>query len=409
LKKLISAVLCLTLVVALAACAAPAPAAPPAPAPAAPGAATPTPAAPDGPAPGAATFDELMQMDWAQIEEHARAEGGLTFWVWHNEVGFRELTNAFTDRFGISVDLLISEKTAGEMMAIAEAGSAVGSLDVMTIGGEFVIAAMGANLFSGPILDKMQEGQHLDPALRVMQEGLAHHGYIVPVYLNQTGLLYNPRVVTERPQTWAELEAWIDANPRRFGFSTAAGGGTGQSFVHSVIEFTTGGLDQYHGDTAVDPAKHAQWDAVWQWFNDRSDRLTITTSNIDSISRLNQGELHMVVAWNDQAYNLINQGELFADAVLYVPNFGMVGGGDTMGLLANAPNPAAGLLFLNWITSREGQSIMVEVMQNFPAHTGVATAHTLLDPACMQNRVSWIPAVYKSQFIEDFTRYVLMG
>jgi len=358
---------------------------------------------------GTATFEDLLQMSWAQIEEHAVAEGGLTFWVWHNEIGFRELTNAFSERFGISVDLLVSEKTAGEMMAIAEAGSAVGSLDVMTVGGEFVIAAMGAELFSGPVLDKMEESRYLDYALRVMQEGLEHHGYVVPVYLNQTGLLFNPQQVDNPPQTWEELEAWIDANPRRFGFSTAAGGGTGQAMVQSVIEFTTGGLDQYHGHTEVDENLRAGWDATWNWFNERDDRVTITTSNIDSISRLNQGELHMVVAWNDQAYNLINQGELFSDAVLYVPGFGMVGGGDTMGLLANAPNPAAGLLFLNWITSAEGQSVMVEVMQNFPAHTGVPTAHTLLEPEDMQNRVSWIPAVYKSAFIEDFTRYVLMN
>jgi len=408
LKKIISVVLCLALLFALAACAGQGAAPAPAPAPAAPDGQADAPA--DGAiALGAATFDQLMQMDWAEIEEHAIAEGGLAFWVWHNEIGFRELTDAFTARFGIPVDLLVSEKTAGEMMALAEAGSAAGSLDVMTIGGEFVVAAMGANLFSGPILDKMQEGQHLDPALRVMQEGLAHHGYIVPVYLNQTGLLFNPQQVENPPQTWEELEAWIDANPLRFGFSTAAGGGTGQAMVQSVIEFTTGGLDQYHGHTEVAPELREGWDVVWEWFNERSDRVTITTSNIDSISRLNQGELHMLVAWNDQAYNLINQGELFADAILYVPQFGMVGGGDTMGLLANAPNPAAGLLFLNWITSTEGQSVMVEVMQNFPAHTGVPTAHTLLDPADMENRVSWIPAVYKAQFIEDFTREVLMG
>ena len=285
----------------------------------------------------------------------------------------------------------------------------MGSLDVMTIGGEFVVAAMGANLFSGPILPLMEDRQHLHPGLSVRQEGLDHGGFIVPVYLNQTGLLINPRAVTDPPQTWEELEAWIDANPMRFGFSTAAGGGTGQSMVHSVIDFTTGGLAQYHGHAEVDPELHAGWDVVWQWFNDRLDRVTITTSNIDSISRLNQGELHMVVAWNDQAYNLINQGELFDDAVLYVPQFGMVGGGDTMGLLANAPNPAAGLLFLNWITSAEGQSVMTEAMQNFPAHTGVQTAHTLLSPEDLQNTVDWIPAVYKAQFIEDFTRYVLMG
>ena len=407
-KKIIGLILCLALVFALGACAQQAPPAPP-PAPPAQGDAPPAADVVEEIAPGTATFEQLMQMSWEEIEMHARAEGSVTFWIWHNEIGWRDLTSAFTDRFGIPVEVLISEKGAGEMLALAEVGSARGSMDVMTIGGEFIFAAVGANIFAGPILEIMEDRQYLHPGLSVRLEGLEHGGVIVPVYVNQTGLLYNPRMVTERPQTWEELEAWIDANPLRFGFSTAAGGGTGQSFVHSVIQHTTGGLEQYFADTELDPAKVEAWDVVWQWFNDRRDRVTITTSNIDSISRLNQGELHMVVAWNDQAFNLMRQGELFDDAVLYVPQFGMVGGGDGLGLMANAQNPAAGLLLINWLSSEEGQRTMVEVAMHAPAHLNVENPATLIGPDDMQNSVDWIPAFYKTQFIEDFTRHVLMG
>jgi len=358
----------------------------------------------------APTFEDLMGMSWAEIEEAAVAEGEVVFWTWHNEIGFRELVGHFEDRFGIDVDLVVSEKASGEMMAIAEAGGAAGSLDVMLIGGEFIVDAYHGGLLHGPIAPMMEAYNDLAPGLRARQEGVEHGGYAVPVYLNQTGLLINPNNVTERIQTWAELEAWIDANPSRFGFSIPSGGGTGQSFVLSVIDHAGVGLDAYYGDIELDEAKVEAWhDNVWPWFNDRLDRLAVTTSNIDSITRLNQGELDVVVAWNDQAYNQIAQGELFTHAEFYVPQFGMVGGGDTIGLLANAQNPAAGLLFINWITSYEGQTLMADILANFPANTRVDAPHTLLDPADFAYSTDWTPAVYKAQFIEDFTRFVMMG
>ena len=187
-------------------------------------------------------------------------------------------------------------------------------------------------------------------------------------------------------------------------------GGSGQAFVLTLINRVAGGLDKYYGDSEVDEAKIENWQLVWQWIKDRmDDRITLTTSNNDSISRLNQGELDLIVAWDDNSFNAISKGELFKDAVLYIPKFGMPGGGDTSGLLKNAPHKAAGLLLINFMSSDEGQMLFRDVMMACPARTDIPATATLLKEEDKQYSIPWIPAEYKKQFIEDFTKYVMMS
>ena len=85
--------------------------------------------------------------------------------------------------------------------------------------------------------------------------------------------------------------------PKKFGFCVPEKGGSGQSMMQTVITNETGGLEQYMSDREVDPAKTEKWDTVWGWINDHKDQITFTTSNADSISRMNQGEITMTVAW----------------------------------------------------------------------------------------------------------------
>jgi ABC-type Fe3+ transport system substrate-binding protein len=101
-------------------------------------------------------------------------------------------------------------------------------------------------------------------------------------------------------------------------------------------------------------------------------------------------------------------GELFKDATLYIPKFGMARGGDILWLMKNAPHPAAGLLLINYLVSDEGQQLFMDVMNTYPARTDLTVKNTLLKPEDMQYRLSWIPAPYKKKFIEDFTKNVLM-
>jgi putative spermidine/putrescine transport system substrate-binding protein len=158
----------------------------------------------------------------------------------------------------------------------------------------------------------------------------------------------------------------------------------------------------------MDEAKVADWNKVWDWLNANEDKFTITASNNDSIDRVNQGEVAMAAAWDDDTSIALAKGTLFKRAKLYVPSMGLPGGGDTLGIPANAPNKAAALLFVNYLTEADTQKKMNAVIGSYLARTDVAGESALLPEEQRQkNGVAWLPGPYKKYYIEQFVSQVL--
>ena len=210
------------------------------------------------------------------------------------------------------------------------------------------------------------------------------------------------------PQTFAELTAWIEAHPKQFGFCDPNKGGSGQSFVHTVIKELCGGLEKYSGDTDVVPSKVANWNLAWEWVQKHKDQITITAGNNDSYQRVNGGELPMAVAWDDGVKDFINKGQMFARAKMYIPKMGFAGGGDTMGVLKNSPHKAAALLWIAHITSKEMQLKKFQMLNAYPARTDIAIGEVMLTETDRKNAIAWFPAAYKAYMISEFTKNVLM-
>jgi len=360
-------------------------------------------------APKAAPKIDLQTATWDQIVAAAKSEGEVTFYAWYFPDYFKEAGIDFEKKYGIKANVIIGDQTANFNKAIAEKDQPVGTIDVMIVGGQWVKTTMDLNLFYGPLKNIIPEADKLSPSLWEVQEGVLTKGYLAPFHRNQTGILYDPEQVKNPPQTWEELEAWIDANPKKFGFNDPSKGGSGQSFVHTVIAYTTGGLDKYKGDTDLVPEKVANWDKAWKWFQDRKDKLTITVSNNDSIIRMNGGEISMTVAWDDNVSDMMAKGNLFKRAKMYIPKFGLAGGGDTMGVLKNAPHKAAALLWIAHITSKEQQIKKFQMVKAYPARTDLTIEGTLLtEEDRMNNAIPWFPAPYKSHMISEFVKNVMM-
>ena len=349
------------------------------------------------------TLDDLKAMEWSEIEELAKAEGEVVFTAWYNEAGYTELLKKFEEKYGIKARLVVAGDTDFAQKALAERDNKVGTIDVALIGNQ-VKTLLDGKTMDGPILEKMEALDSLDPDACKYQEGMETNGYVVPLYFNQTGLLYNSNNISadEVPQTFEELEAYIESHPGKFGFNIPEKGGSGQSFVHCVIGALTGGLEQYYGDDSADPEKTDKWSAVWDWLREHKDQMVITTGNNDSISRVNQGQLDLTVAWNDDLDVARAAGEIGDWAILTVPEMGLAGGGDTLGMLANAPHKAAALLLINYLTSKEGQEAVVDILAAIPVRTDMESISGGLTADDMKNRVAWFPIDYKTKMIQDF-------
>lgn len=354
------------------------------------------------------TLEDLMEMDWAEIEELAKKEGEVVFTAWYNEAGYTELLQKFEEKYGIKAKLVVAGDADFAQKALTERDNKVGTIDAALIGNQIKTLLDGKTL-AGPILEKMEALDYLDPDACKYQEGMETNGYVVPLYFNQTGLLYNSNNISadEVPQTFEELEAYIENHPGKFGFNIPEKGGSGQSFVHSVIGALTGGIEQYYGDSELDEEKTAKWSAVWDWLREHRSQMVITTGNNDSISRVNQGQIDLTVAWNDDLDVARAAGEIGDWAILTVPEMGLAGGGDTLGMLANAPHKAAALLLINYLTSKEGQEAVVDILAAIPIRTDMDSVSGGLTADDMKNRIAWFPIQYKTKMIQDFNTEVM--
>jgi putative spermidine/putrescine transport system substrate-binding protein len=351
---------------------------------------------------------DYLSTPWDKVVEAAKSQSGVTFYSWWGEEFWRDAGKDFEARYGIPVNVIIGDRAANIAKVVAEAGQEQGTIDVLHVGGVEVKALLDAKALYGPLKGVIPDSDKLDPKLFAVQEGFAHDGYLVPVYRNQVGILYDPEKVPNPPQSWAEFTAWLEANPGQFAFNDPTKGGSGQAFVQTVLLNTLGDADKYAGDTEMDQAKVADWGKVWDWLNANEDKFTITASNNDSIDRVNQGEVAMAAAWDDDTSIALAKGTLFKRAKLYVPSMGLPGGGDTLGIPANAPNKAAALLFVNYLTEAETQKKMNAVIGSYLARTDVAGESALLPEEQRQkNGVAWLPGPYKKYYIEQFVSQVL--
>jgi putative spermidine/putrescine transport system substrate-binding protein len=353
---------------------------------------------------------DLQKASWNQIMAQAKKEGAVTFYAWYFPDFFTEAAAAFEKQYGVKVTIVMApDSVTNTNKAVAEKDLATGTMDCMILGGQSVKTVMDLGLFYGPIKGIIPESDKLAPSLWVVQEGVQTKGYSAPFHRNQTGLLYDPDKVKEPlPQTFAELTAWIEAHPKQFGFCVPEKGGSGQSMMHTVIKELCGGLEKYSGDTEVVPSKVANWNLAWEWVQKHKDQITLTASNNDSYQRVNGGELLMAVAWDDGVKDFINKGQMFARAKMYIPKMGLAGGGDTMGVLKNAPHKAAALLWIAHITSKEMQLKKFEMVNAFPARTDVTIPAVMLTENDRANALAWFPAAYKAFMISEFTKNVMM-
>jgi putative spermidine/putrescine transport system substrate-binding protein len=348
----------------------------------------------------------LAEESWDEITAKAKTQS-LVFYHWWGEDFWPKICADFKTKYGIEVSYASGDQSASTDKMVAEKDQPKASIDLVAVGGTGVLTTMNAKVFVPNICSMLPDTSKLTQGLMKTQEGVTTDGTLIPLYRNQTGMIYNPEKVTAAPQTWAELEAFIDANPKRFGICPPEAGGTGQAFVQTAIGTLTGGYDQYMGDATADASKVAKWETVWKWFNDRKDKIVITKSNADSAARLNQGELWLTVLWSDDTFISMSKGELSKSFVFYIPKMGLPGGGDTMGIAANSQNKELALFFANYLVSEEVQQKMSAELNTIPALTDMVVKDTVIKNEEMVNSTAWIPSCYKTEFIKLFTEKVL--
>ncbi|TNH01587.1 extracellular solute-binding protein [Testudinibacter sp. TR-2022] len=293
--------------------------------------------------------DALDGKSWAEIEALAKKEGEVVFSIWYLQPAWRSVVKDFEQQYGIKVRIPEGTLDGNTNKLIAEKNLAPGKMDVIAVSAEGITTLNNFDVTKP--LTSLPNFEKLNHHLQGVNLGDNAIGY----WGNQTGLAYDPMRLKQEdlPQTWQQLESYIKNNPKKFGYSDPNGGGSGNAFIQRALVYVSGDYD-YRQET-VDPEQVKKWESTWKWFQDNHANMTRTSSNADSLTRLNDGELNLVAAWQDHLFSLQKQGAVTKRLAFYVPEFGMLGGGNAVVVAKNSPHPAASMLFVHWVTSPETQ------------------------------------------------------
>ena len=274
---------------------------------------------------------------------------------------------------------------AGVTLNLVDAGDGPGNIAI----GERALAAMSSN--ADPQADYFESYDPRLPAgaieaglfVNMKEAGLSNYSKVNPLAIDsdfslpyrgsQVLLAYDTTKLdpANAPKTWADLIAWIKANPGQFIYNRPNKGGSGGNFVRRAIyeangkdpaKFTTANFGEL-GATALPPA----WDILKDISSSLFDNGAYTSGNTQSIQLLGQSAVTMIPAWSDQALSAIAQGVLpETTGLVQLQDLALPGGFSRSVVLSNGVNKDAALKLADFILSEEIQSAVLTELGGFP-------------------------------------------
>lgn len=335
--------------------------------------------------------------NWPELLEQAKSEGEITFSVWYFQSQWRNVVKSFEQQYGIKVRIPEGTLDGNVNKLLAEAKRKKGKIDVIAISVNQLPAIKGVNALQK--IDWLPEYKNAYHSI----QNIDSDGYGVAYWGNQTGFAYDPQRMDNHslPQTLEDLQGFIDANPKKFGYNDPANGGAGTAFIERVVFEKSGAFDI----TAkhIDPQVVKSWQKGWQWFSSNKTKITYTASGADSLTRLNDGELMLTPAWQDHLESLQKSGAITSRLKFYIPEFGMPGGGNIAGIAANSPHPAASAVFINWLIQPETQKELQKMFSTRPMNKLLAD-----ESGSIKSSVEFYSEAYATAVKKEFITNVVL-
>ena len=192
---------------------------------------------------------------------------------------------------------------------------------------------------------------------------------VVPYRGTTVVFAYDSARLPEPPKTWAELTEWIKANPGRFAYNPPATGGSGSSFVQTVVY-----KDQPKETwTSSDAASKSFWDAGFDYLEEihpflyqSGGHTMYPNKNQGTLDLLTNKEVDMIPAWADQVLSNLATGTLPETVKMMQLDQSLSGTDVVLAVTSIGSNAEACYDFINFMISPEAQKICLEKMFAIP-------------------------------------------
>ena len=227
--------------------------------------------------------------------------------------------------------------------------------------------ALDAGLYVDFSKENLSNYSKLNPLAADIPQNITYRGSQVLLAYDTTKLSAD-----KAPKTFADLVAWIKANPGQFIYNRPDKGGSGGNFVVRAIWEANGRdpskftLDNYKaGDS--DAMLQKGFDLLRDLAPSLMDQGAYTSGNTQSIQLLSQGAVTMVPAWSDQTLSAIKSGVLpETTGLVQLTDLALAGGFTKNTIPVNGLNKALALKLQDFILSEEIQSAIITELGGFP-------------------------------------------
>lgn len=216
--------------------------------------------------------------------------------------------NVSVNAVGTGVGEAASRAIYTKLKAQADANRKNWDIDVAIVSMRYAAQMAKEGLLSR-FVPEMQFAPYVVGPDTVKAFGVDVKGYVVPMFRNQIVIAYNPQFVSKPPRTFAELEAWVRANPRRFGYNGIKGGVSGQGFVVGWVYYKTGRYDLFT-QGPFDKKNDSLIRSAVEQLREFNSNVIITSGNAGTLDVLNRGEIWMGAVWVDQLVAWKNEGRM---------------------------------------------------------------------------------------------------
>lgn len=319
----------------------------------------------------------------------AKKEGSVTLYDFTDSFGplFNDhIIPEFEAKYGVKVNYVRGEGAAANQQLIAaHQANAKAPADAYFVSSGGIPLLLGAGVMANiPLNQLLASGPGINADIATTTSGINHGGAFLPFHRNQTAIVYDTRVIpTESAPTDLDaLATWAKANPGKFIVTSPAGGGSGDGFMQSIAFAKVTGADCVATFTKWDITKE-EADAIaaadcmkplWDYYADILPSVEITNGNSDTLNLIATGAGSIGTAWEDMVYDFTGRGLLPPTVRLELLKEGEVGGGDGLFFPVNGEHPAAGLLMLDFLMSKDVQLEKLSL-------NGSRSARTDIDPA----------------------------
>lgn len=264
-----------------------------------------------------------------------------------------------------------SQKIFEKLSAQKSAGAGAWDFDVIVVH-QKMAGQMVKNDLLASYKDKIETGKLVSRDTAKNALGADVSGYVMPMFHSQTAIAYNPDLVKDVPDSYAELAEWVQKNPKKFGYNGIKGGMSGVAFVSGWV-YAFGGDAGKLMQGPYDESTQAAWDKALADLKAFNTNVTMTPGNAGTLDMLNRGEIVMGPVWVDMFYTWMADGKLPPNMKLKLVAPGMPGQPMYYAVPAKAANEKLAEEFIAMATSPEVQA--EGIVKRFNWYPGIDAQH----------------------------------